>query len=306
MTAPLLSPEEVAALRTSEGGEEAKVVPIDLHGSERAARKALAALDRLLIPVTAGAQRSLGRALQAPCSVDSKPAEVVGPQAAATVIETQVQSARIQAGAETVALVGVELSLAFALVESAFGAAVSEAPASPLYVPERHRLTQLELKVVAPTLLGMADLLASAFQAEGAPLKSELLTQTFELPPSCDYVVLWRLEVKAGAVSGSITTTALPALLGALRNQSGASLASPNRSRMTSLLRSASLELSADLGSTELSVAELLALRAGDVLRLDRSHADLLPVSVEGVAKLWGRPIQRNGVFGIEVVKEFT
>ena len=56
------------------------------------------------------------------------------------------------------------------------------------------------------------------------------------------------------------------------------------------------------------------ALRQGEavLVRLSSSRGDAetlrlvapTPVTIEGAPKFWGRPIQRNGAFGVEIVKE--
>ena len=51
-----------------------------------------------------------------------------------------------------------------------------------------------------------------------------------------------------------------------------------------------SMNLTAEMGGAEISVHELMGLKAGDIIQLDRKARDLLEVSIEGVPKLLGRP----------------
>ncbi|MCC6501712.1 MAG: flagellar motor switch protein FliM [Deltaproteobacteria bacterium] len=51
-----------------------------------------------------------------------------------------------------------------------------------------------------------------------------------------------------------------------------------------------SMNITAEMGGAEISVHELMGLKAGDIIQLDRKARDLLEVSIEGVPKLLGRP----------------
>jgi flagellar motor switch/type III secretory pathway protein FliN len=61
------------------------------------------------------------------------------------------------------------------------------------------------------------------------------------------------------------------------------------------------VKISSNLGAVNISVDELLKLKEGDLLRLDRSQEEVVPVMVEGQTKMLGMPIQCNGAFGVEI-----
>lgn len=50
------------------------------------------------------------------------------------------------------------------------------------------------------------------------------------------------------------------------------------------------MNIAAEMGLAEISVQELMGLKAGDIIQLDRKARDLLDISIEGVPKLLGRP----------------
>jgi len=50
------------------------------------------------------------------------------------------------------------------------------------------------------------------------------------------------------------------------------------------------MSIAAEMGLAEISVQELMGLKAGDIIQLDRKARDLLDISIEGVPKLLGRP----------------
>ena len=57
------------------------------------------------------------------------------------------------------------------------------------------------------------------------------------------------------------------------------------------------------LGNITLAVEELVALEPGDIIRLDASQKDMVPIQIEGKTKLMGHPMQQNGAFGVEIKK---
>ena len=65
------------------------------------------------------------------------------------------------------------------------------------------------------------------------------------------------------------------------------------------------MTVQASLGQINLSIKEFLELEAGDLLRLDASQEDFVPVQIEGKTKLLGVPIQQNGAFGVEIKAEY-
>jgi flagellar motor switch protein FliM len=69
-------------------------------------------------------------------------------------------------------------------------------------------------------------------------------------------------------------------------------------------VKRALVEVTSELGSIDVSVGELLALKPGDVLRLDRSQSDPLLVFVEAVPKFLARPLHRKGCFALQIETE--
>jgi len=100
------------------------------------------------------------------------------------------------------------------------------------------------------------------------------------------------------------TMNLLPALLEQISGPTTTSQGEPPEWLAQHLGR-APVEVGAVLGSATLYVGELLKLKKGDVLRLDRAQSEPLPVLVEGIPKYRGRPVQRNGSFGVEIESEF-
>jgi flagellar motor switch protein FliM len=57
-----------------------------------------------------------------------------------------------------------------------------------------------------------------------------------------------------------------------------------------------------ELGRARMTLADLRALRPGDVIGLDRMLDDLLPVSCGGILKARGKPVADRGAIAIEIV----
>ena len=73
---------------------------------------------------------------------------------------------------------------------------------------------------------------------------------------------------------------------------------------MTRLMRDVTVACSAELGRTQLTPRELLALNVGDVVRLDRDPESPITVFVEGASKMLGVPTMRHGNIAVEIVRK--
>ncbi|MFT5431413.1 MAG: flagellar motor switch protein FliM, partial [Myxococcota bacterium] len=71
---------------------------------------------------------------------------------------------------------------------------------------------------------------------------------------------------------------------------------------LRNLFDSVTVQCTAELGRTMLSLRELCALKAGDLIRLDRDPQTPITVYVEKSAKLLGSPTVRHGNIAVEVV----
>jgi flagellar motor switch protein FliM len=74
-----------------------------------------------------------------------------------------------------------------------------------------------------------------------------------------------------------------------------------DRHRLSDGIRGARLPISVELGSTSITVSELLDIRAGDVIRLDRGVEVELPIMAGKRARFVGRPGTLGGNRAIQV-----
>jgi flagellar motor switch protein FliN/FliY len=81
--------------------------------------------------------------------------------------------------------------------------------------------------------------------------------------------------------------------------QSGSDFAGQN----FDVLAAVPLRLSVEAGSTSLALAELLALKEGSVIELNRQTGELLDVLVNGTVVARGEIVAVDGRFGIRIVE---
>ena len=67
------------------------------------------------------------------------------------------------------------------------------------------------------------------------------------------------------------------------------------------LLAGVSLRVSVEVGSTSMTLAELLALAEGSVIELDRAATDLLDIYANGTLIAKGEIVSVEGRYGIQV-----
>jgi len=69
------------------------------------------------------------------------------------------------------------------------------------------------------------------------------------------------------------------------------------------LLRELQVTLEARLGEKSMTVAELMALKAGDIIPLDRSLADHVELYLNGTLVAYGEIVAVEDKFGIRIVE---
>jgi len=82
----------------------------------------------------------------------------------------------------------------------------------------------------------------------------------------------------------------------------GSKSAKSNRTKDLGLLSDIPVKMSLEVGSTSLSLAELLDLAEGSVAELDRQANELLDVVVNGKLIAKGEVVTVNGRFGVRIV----
>ena len=308
MSAPLLSHEELAALREGmQAGSLSAVEDVELTGVDRILRKHAPTLDRRLQTFADAAQGVLGRALRSGCRLVNRPFELVGPRAASETFPQFLVCAGVQNQTGTrLGVLGLNATLTFAVLERAFGAPLVKADAESGWLAGRESLTEIERRTIAPWIDELMKAIAVAVaQGSTAPMKlvSVVDQSARELPQDVETMVLWRAGVDYGVDRGELALLLFPVATEVLAGKVAANR--PVRPEwLGQHIERMDVAVSAELGSVNLSVAELVALRPGDVLKLDHRQSDLVPVRVGGCVRFVGRPSQRNGAYAIEIEME--
>jgi flagellar motor switch protein FliM len=170
-------------------------------------------------------------------------------------------------------------------------------------VDKVRELTDIEQTVIKRIVLKALSNFKEAWQTvvELDPQFESLeMNPTFTqiIPPS-DMIVLLTLEVRIGATLGLMNLCLPFAVLEPIIDRLNAQFwfartskfSNPqNISAIQSKLLQTKVEVAADLGSTSITVGELLGIAVGDVIQLDQTTKDMLPVRVGNNLKFYASP----------------
>jgi hypothetical protein len=130
-----------------------------------------------------------------------------------------------------------------------------------------------------------------------------------ELAPSTDLAIVSRLIdartvvrvalAFGGAVSGRIQIYARPEVL--VPRPSALAAFKANAMRVASALSNVSVEVTAELGTLRLTLADLRKLAAGATFTLEGFVDSRVPVYCGGVLKAWARPVVCRGVLAVQI-----
>ena len=159
------------------------------------------------------------------------------------------------------------------ILENAVGDAVAD------QLVERPRLSRIELDARLVAQRPTESVVTTAFSMSGA------LDARFEL----SFPMSW-LKSRARSAPGPVV----------VENAASRSFTT----RLRAEIDQVDLELHIMLGSTRMSLDQLLAMKTGDLITLNTSEASLLPVVVGGRAKWMGRPQLNNGTVSVVLEEE--
>jgi flagellar motor switch protein FliM len=273
---------------------------VDLMGGDRLLRALLAPLAPLGPRVAERLRAACARTLRLVPSVEAEAAEIASSAAARAAVDEAAIVAVLAAFDGQPAYLLFDRALAFAVVEREFGGpAGGGAPARPLTPLERRLVGRFAERVVP-------ELAAATAEFGGLKPVLERLCAPPDTPPALPVdaaalVCPWR--VRAGALEAGVTLLLPAATLEPLRAWvAGRPPTGTLSSDLARMLRDANVEVRARLGQATLDLAALLALRVGDVIRLDAAQGDPAVVLIEGAAKLRGRPLVAHGNLAVEIV----
>lgn len=209
------------------------------------------------------------------------------------------------------ALLVIESKLAYALVDSFFGGA--DRPYTKI---EGKDFTQIELsivrKVVDLAIDDMEQAWASIEKIGASFVRTEVNPQFVGIVPPTDVVIASTFNVELENANGTITIVIPYATIEPIKQKlsSGFQVESDQAEKKiwTSIIRQQLLEtelnMKVDLGQTEISLADLMELKVGDVLPLDQDATGEINVMVEGVNRFKGYQGIHHGTVAIQVTQK--
>jgi len=298
---PLLSAEETDALldamKTS-GDDRREASTLDLASPEARLRRHLAAADRAADAWRESLVRTFLRHTGILPSLDVVSVDVVAPDLYFGRIEpgTCLLRARVDGGA--LAVLADSTLTSFAL-DRRLGAPLATTQ-DPERTAPRLLLSAVERRVLRPFF---DDLLAlPGLRIEGeAVLEVGGTTASQRVDPLL--VVDLRVDLGLGAAP-LVYGFELAAARRAFPEEAPPPVregSARERRTMGSRLRDAEVEVAAVLGQAESTVSALLALKKGEILRLDTPSTSTVELRVEGVPALLGRPCVEHGNLAVRI-----
>jgi len=306
---PILTREELAAVvaETSGLAREPVVERVDLAGGDRLLRALLPALDPFIRRLGDRLRALLTPTVKADVRVQVSPAEIVSPSSWPC-HGGYVTLASLRVGDMPFSgLLIIDPVITGLLVSRAFGSrrAVED--------PPQRALTAVERRVLAPFVESIVNEIGGAFKSV-APLSFALgRIEADERALSLDrwggagllVTAAVHMAELSGSMSLGLSSAALEPLRAHLGRRAGddgpGAIARDCAARIGRLVREATVEMTVVIGQARVTLAQLVALRAGDVVHLDRAVGDPIPVRVEGIPKFYGRPVLSRGSLSVEL-----
>lgn len=195
----------------------------------------------------------------------------------------------------------MEARIAFAMIELFFGGNGTKA-----MKVEGRDFTSIENsflgKFVAHMLKGMEDSFQSVIALKGRYVRAELNPYLLNVAGPADAMILATYTVNMSPISGTIIFSLPLAAIEELRNQLKSSVQVDDNPENLGLFKRAwqplmavDLDVRAVVDVVDMSLGEIMALRAGDIIQLNVAGLDEVELRVEGKSKFVGKGAHRNG-----------
>jgi flagellar motor switch protein FliM len=306
---PLLTGEETEALleaMRSSASSAPDVLGADLASPDRPLRQALGRADRCVEELGRAMRSTMLRVARCSAAAEVEPAEILPFNVLQQAIAAGSAVALLRVNGSVGGLAVVGPSLAAFVIERRLGAPLERAEKSqPATV--REQLSAFDRRVLEPLFGALAESFERAWTGgDGAVEVGEILSRSSEVPtlPSIEPMLRFGLRVRTAAATDDVfvALTSSAVRTTARREEAQAQPATPgDRERLALRIVAAEVELVAVLGKSTTTVRELLALSAGDIVRLDQVPGKPVDVAVEGVIKLRGLPVVHHGNLAIEI-----
>jgi len=205
------------------------------------------------------------------------------------------------------AIIVVESKVIFALVDILFGGSGQSS-----FKIEGREFTAIENRLIKRVVLSALADFEKAWKAiievKIGHQRSEINPQFAHIVPLTDVVVVVHFEIEMEFSSGIVSVCIPYSMLEPVREKLQAGFQSDAlevdrewANRFKDGLMSSRVELIVELGRSEVSGKEIVDLKKGDVIMLDRYRVDPLDIFVEGVQKLTAFPGVYKGSSAIQI-----
>jgi flagellar motor switch protein FliM len=306
---PLLSLEETNALLDAmRSGSEGTtpVESLDLTSAERPLRDALATADSCARALAEAIDKLMLRSTGCSSSTEELPAEIIPYKVVRSAIPPGSAIVAFRANDGSLGVMTIGSALVSFILDRRMGAPLGkELPSEP-----RAMLSLLDRRLLEPFSQSVVELFAKHWcdDAKAFPA-GPVLSQAADLPMLPQFEPLLQLvfRVTPTGVAGDQVMLALSSGIVSRAKTSARPLVihseptSIDRARMTSAIYGTSIDAVAILGQHHSTVRELLALRAGDVLRLESTPEEPVDVRIGDKVVFHGMPVVRRGNLALQV-----
>jgi flagellar motor switch protein FliM len=207
------------------------------------------------------------------------------------------------------ALIVLETKLVFALIDSFFGGRGAGA-----MKVEGREFTPIEqrilYKVVDAAIKEFGTAWEPVYQLDFSYVRGEMNPQFAGIIPNDDVLIVVQFDIEMEEMSGNIMFCLPYQLIEPIRDRLYASFHAEEKTNVDSAwinrfkneLMGVNVELSVELGKTSITSRELVSLKTGDVLVLDKDVQDELIVSVQDLPKYYARPGKIKDTLAVDIV----
>jgi flagellar motor switch protein FliM len=305
---PLLSQDEMSALLSAmkSGGGEASAEAVDFTSQDRRLRQATSRAEKALQETLTETRKFLRRMLNTQLTVQANAPDVVpfSTMSGQLLPGSAVAELRTRSGGEAILVVGP--GLVSYVLHRRLGADVENMDV----LPARPELSAMDRRVLRTFVTQFASLFSMPWCGDPEAFSiHQIVSRQVDLSTTANDESYLRLSLSLAVPKIEPEEAYFALTAGALRDIAvpESSLGQSNdvnpvdRLRMLARLGVAEIDAVAILGRTHASVRKIIDLKVGDVLRLDQVPDEPLTVTIAGVPKLRGMPVDRHGNMAVKI-----
>ncbi|HPW68677.1 MAG: flagellar motor switch protein FliM [Desulfomonilia bacterium] len=207
------------------------------------------------------------------------------------------------------AMVVLETKLVFALVDSFFGgrgAGAMKVEGREFTPIEQHML----YKVVSAAIKELEQSWQPVYELTFEYVRGEMNPQFAGIIPNDDVLIVVQFDIEMEEMSGNIMICIPYMLIEPIRERLYASFHTEEKTNIDSAwvsrfkheLMGVYVDLSVELGKTSITSRELVSLKKGDILVLEKDVADEMIVRVQSLPKYYARPGKVKDNLAVDIV----